>query len=514
MNPLRAPAGDLPFALSPRLRAALALALAVVLVLFGWLVSAHSVVALAALVFAAVFAAIVLIEDSVLYALPFVLILPNLGVMIPGLYAVLIWDAFTVGFFGGVIARRVLTGRAVVTIDPWFRRLLFLFVAIAAASLIQGVLAGAGVFMKGLKEVIRLVELTLFLVALASELTSEDRVLVLARNVVVAGVVSLVIALSCYVWFPDFIHQLMTLKRVYVLLGTYRLRMVSTAGDVAETAQFFLMMLGIAGYFAFRGAARARPLGLLAAGGFLVAVFLTYNKGTWLALLVGMGIAIVRGGSRHRGPAVLAVVLVLAAVLLLFQVRDEENVDILASDLAHVTRSSGLIRIQRWFALQNVLTRHPLLGVGYNTFAYIYGEYSTEPGAGRPYGHPHNLFADILAGTGLVGFSAFMMMGLRLARLARRNTAEAPTPRLRDLSFTLYVVLWFFLAGNMATSYLFKPEHPAFLMAMVAAMILAIHRLALAAGPPAPDTPPASGRLRGTRPVAPERPSPAAGSGR
>ena len=486
MNPLRAPAGDLPFALSPRLRAALALALAVVLVLFGWLVSAHSVVALAALVFAAVFAAIVLIEDSVLYALPFVLILPNLGVMIPGLYAVLIWDAFTVGFFGGVIARRVLTGRAVVTIDPWFRRLLFLFVAIAAASLIQGVLAGAGVFMKGLKEVIRLVELTLFLVALASELTSEDRVLVLARNVVVAGVVSLVIALSCYVWFPDFIHRLMTLKR----------------------------MLGIAGYFAFRGAARARPLGLLAAGGFLVAVFLTYNKGTWLALLVGMGIAIVRGGSRHRGPAVLAVVLVLAAVLLLFQVRDEENVDVLASDLAHVTRSSGLIRIQRWFALQNVLTRHPLLGVGYNTFAYIYGEYSTEPGAGRPYGHPHNLFADILAGTGLVGFSAFMMMGLRLARLARRNTAEAPTPRLRDLSFTLYVVLWFFLAGNMATSYLFKPEHPAFLMAMVAAMILAIHRLALAAGPPAPDTPPASGRPRGTRPVVPERPSPAAGSGR
>jgi O-antigen ligase len=500
MNALRAPAVGLSVGRSAGARVALGIGLAAFLVACGWVVSTHDVLVLGGLILACVFAATVLVENAVLYVLPLTLVLPSLGLMVPGLYAILVWDAFTIGFAGGVIARRVLTRRAVLTVDPWFRRLLLLFIAVAAASLIQGALAGAGVFMKGLKEVIRLVELAVVLFALAGELTSEDRILILARNVVLAGFASAVIALACYFWLPDFLHNLLSLKPVYVLLGTFRLRLVSTAGNVAETGQFFLMMLGFSVLYLFRASARARPLALVAVGVFLAAIFLTYNKGSWLALLVGLGIAVVRGGWRHRVPAALAVIVALAAVLVLVRARDDQKADIFATDLERVSRSSGSIRIQRWLALSNILTRQPVFGVGYNTFAYLYGEYSVEPGAGRPYGHPHNLFADVLAGTGLVGFAVFMAMGLRLARLARSNYAQAPSRRLRDLSFTLYIIFWFFIGGNMATSFLFKPDHPAFLMTAVAAMILAIHRLPDEAAPQDAPSPPSRNR-NGRRPV-------------
>jgi O-antigen ligase len=492
VNRIRLPgsaAGQTP---SPGARVAAALLAAGFLVGAGWLVSANRFGLLTALLVATGFVAVVLIEDAVLIALPLAMILPNLGLDVPGPFAVLMWDAFAAGFVGGVVARRVLRRRPLLVVDPWFRRLLLLFVGVAAASLLQGVLGGAGVLLSGLKEWIRLVELALLVVALSGELSTTQRVLALARNLLIAGVASLAIALVAHFWFADPFYRVMTLERTYVLLGAFRLRMISTAGNVAETGMFFLMLAGMAAYFARRGPAAARPLALLATAAFLTAVALTYNKGTWLALPVGLGMVVLRGGMRRRGIALAGIAVLFAVGLLFVRVPAGGEVGGFATDLAAVTRSSGLLRFQRWLALQNVLTRHPLLGVGYNTFAHVYGEYSIEPGAGHPYGHPHNLYVDVLAGTGLLGFAAFAAMGARLLRLSVRNLRDVRDPRLRALSLALHGVLWFFLAGNLATSFLYKPVHPAYLTATVAAMVLAIRRLgasdpgAAAPGLPAP----------------------------
>lgn len=93
---------------------------------------------------------------------------------------------------------------------------------------------------------------------------------------------------------------------------------------------------------------------------------------------------------------------------------------------------SGAIRTIVWQGAINVWKRYPLLGSGVETFAYSY--YKDRPLAHNMvsewdflYNKAHNEFLNYLATTGIVGFSAYLLMIGWIYVWSMRNAHHAPT---------------------------------------------------------------------------------------
>lgn len=419
-------------------------------------------------------------EKSVYYILPLLFVMPNRGMDIPGPFAVLMWDFFTVGFFGGLMVRRFLAKKKLLTMDSWTQRLLFLFIILAAESVFLGGLNNPSIFMFGFKEIIRLLELSLVIIGMTAILDTEEKIIFLVRNLVIASAFSLTLALLGHFVITDIFYPVIELQEQYVLLGTYRMRMASTAGNVAQTGIYFLMSMGLAAFwFKRQGIFKSGILALVLVVALSFGILLTFNKGTWMAAFTGVAIMLYYSKIRFQRLLLILAFVALLGVVIFYQIQTEGQFSVIATDLSTVVKRSGTVRIQRWLALGNVLTSHPLLGMGYNCFAFLYGEYAVEEVASNLYGHPHNMYVDIMAGTGLLGFTAFILLGIRLFMLSLRNMKNAATSSLRSLSFFIHLNLWFFFAGNMTASFLFKPVHPANLMAVFAGIILAIQNISI-----------------------------------
>ena len=75
-------------------------------------------------------------------------------------------------------------------------------------------------------------------------------------------------------------------------------------------------------------------------------------------------------------------------------------------------------RLVLWRAAMRMWAERPLLGVGADNFRLLYGRYSSLRTA-DPRVHSNNMYIEVLAGTGLIGFGAFIWVGVRSARAAR-----------------------------------------------------------------------------------------------
>ena len=60
-------------------------------------------------------------------------------------------------------------------------------------------------------------------------------------------------------------------------------------------------------------------------------------------------------------------------------------------------------------------SERPLFGVGPDNFRLLYGRYASLRTA-DPRIHSNNMYVEVMAGTGLVGFAAFLWLGIRSAR--------------------------------------------------------------------------------------------------
>ncbi|MEQ1909409.1 MAG: O-antigen ligase family protein [Vicinamibacterales bacterium] len=72
-------------------------------------------------------------------------------------------------------------------------------------------------------------------------------------------------------------------------------------------------------------------------------------------------------------------------------------------------------RLVLWSAAMRMWSERPLFGVGPDNFRLLYGRYATLRTA-DPRIHSNNMYVEVLAGTGLVGFASFLWLGLRSAR--------------------------------------------------------------------------------------------------
>lgn len=80
-------------------------------------------------------------------------------------------------------------------------------------------------------------------------------------------------------------------------------------------------------------------------------------------------------------------------------------------------------RLALWGAAGMMFLGHPVLGVGFGNYRSLYGDYI--PGARPDELDAHNLYLEFLAETGVVGFTAFLVLMLTFARMALNLAGRA-----------------------------------------------------------------------------------------
>jgi len=157
-----------------------------------------------------------------------------------------------------------------------------------------------------------------------------------------------------------------------------------------------------------------------------LALLLTFSKG---ALFLGLPAALLvvfwqwqRQTGRRLWPWLAGVVALAGSALLLIL-----NYPPLAGRL-DVGGATSVFRLQLWQASLNMITEHPLLGVGLDNFLYAYrGRYIFEGAWQEPYlNHPHNILLDFTTRLGLLGLLAGIWLLGSLARHLWQRTRQVP----------------------------------------------------------------------------------------
>lgn len=145
-----------------------------------------------------------------------------------------------------------------------------------------------------------------------------------------------------------------------------------------------------------------RLLGFVTACSAVAAVFLTQSRGGLLALagilLIAVWLLVPRLITRVKVlcGSVLAAILVLPPLLNHFE------------RLQGVDDATELSRLAVWQAAVRIFLGHPLLGVGYGNYRFLYADFV--PGAVPGKLDAHNLYLELLAETGIVGFLVFIVL--------------------------------------------------------------------------------------------------------
>jgi O-antigen ligase len=161
-------------------------------------------------------------------------------------------------------------------------------------------------------------------------------------------------------------------------------------------------------------------LGLVCAFTAAVAVLLTQSRGGLLALaglfIIAVWLLVPRVTTRIKLVCVVALAGLLLIPPLLNHFDRLENVD----DFA---------RLAVWQAAVTMFMDHPLLGVGYGNYRFLYADFV--PGAVPGRLDAHNIYFQLLAETGLVGFlSFFALLGVFYALALKAIRKDDPFTRI------------------------------------------------------------------------------------
>jgi len=411
-------------------------------------------------------------------ALPVVIFLPNIGKDIPGPFALFLHDLYILGLFGLYASRQIARGERIVKLDRRAFLWLSAFVLLAGVSLIKAAMLERWIFMTGLKDWIRLVELGLMTVTLAGIMDTAKTTQRMLKVTLAAGSAALAVAFWAYIADSDAFYGLMNLKRSTVQLGDLHYRMISTMGSAAHTGVAFATLAALATVLL----RREYGVWVIGLGAALIAaslgcVLLTYTKGTWVAFPLALLVLWASGRLPRIWLYAVGGLLIVGAVTLVMFWPSELDPGVVVTDFFRVSRSSAEVRLDRWASVQNVLLRDPLIGVGYNVFAYVYGRYAIDPSVPFDYGHPHNMYVDVLTGTGIAGLVAFLGLLGRVLGIARGLGRKAGlSARSAALGRACYLALLVFLGASLFNSFTFKAGRAAMLLFLVISIILALDR--------------------------------------
>jgi putative inorganic carbon (HCO3(-)) transporter len=261
-------------------------------------------------------------------------------------------------------------------------------------------------------------------------LVRSERLEALVRALIVAtGFVALYAAYQFFGRKLDLPYTFVNVRRPLTSLphGTTYLRVNSTLTEASPLAQYLVtgLLLGLVwlrspasrpGWISARGSAL-----LTAATGAVVAATLSVAAGIACALYAPVVLALGGRRWRRRIAVATACVLVAAIVIVLPHYRGG------GSDPRDVVKAQRYVREGFWTAAVDMAKDHPF-GVGVGNFPFYYPVYA--PLAGRyeyqvAVSDAHNVFLDVAAETGVVGFLLFVSFYAAMFLAAIRGVLRA-----------------------------------------------------------------------------------------
>lgn len=152
-------------------------------------------------------------------------------------------------------------------------------------------------------------------------------------------------------------------------------------------------------------------------------VIISWSRGAWLGFAVAMLIVVVLLPRRRWFSAVVLAVLIIgggfvwssgrlptaiterisSATQELFNIQDVRGVDITPDNYAVVER------LAHWQAALNMASAHPFLGIGFGNYEAAYDQYRILNWR-EPLGHAHNYYLNVLAETGIIGLTCYIVL--------------------------------------------------------------------------------------------------------
>lgn len=219
------------------------------------------------------------------------------------------------------------------------------------------------------------------------------------------------------IFLPHFAQLVYPDARVYVDWDEQGHRLVSTVLDpnLAGSMIMIVLLVHLAQLAGGEPVAAWKPMLLFAA---LVA---TLSRSSFLGLLVGgTMILAVRGVSRRllRTGGLIAVLLLAASPQILAYARSFGKLGLDASALG---------RMAQWVRALTVFIDHPIIGIGFNTYAFVQEHYGyTRMGAATYSTDGGLLFVAVM--TGLVGLALYLLMLALVIRRCRRVWRNPAAP--------------------------------------------------------------------------------------
>ncbi|KMO87013.1 polymerase [Megasphaera cerevisiae DSM 20462] len=182
-----------------------------------------------------------------------------------------------------------------------------------------------------------------------------------------------------------------------------RRRMYSTLYNPNLLSAFMLMLMGLAASLTL-GTRHAWHRGLYLGLLFLLTLclILTYSRGAWISVC-----ALVFFFGLVWDKRVWLLLLLLPGILFFYH---GGVADRLLSIFSHSGADTSVsMRLDMWTAAVSMIADHPFLGIGWGAFKYVYPVYNELiQQAGITIFHAHNMFLNIFAETGILGFFFFM----------------------------------------------------------------------------------------------------------
>jgi hypothetical protein len=257
-------------------------------------------------------------------------------------------------------------------------------------------------------------------------------------------------------------------------LTTVRVAGTLASANVAGTFTMFMSLITI-GLFLTRGHLVDQRLALAGLGVGVVAMILTYSRGSWIGF--GIGLVIILAVATVRGVAQREVTLILLGGIIVASLFANPIINRFMGD----DRGSAASRIYQAKAAFNIIQAHMFTGIGASNQIFVLRDYlPVELMGDRNIYLIHNKFWSIWAETGLFGFLALIWFLLALAGQAIRTVITSVDP---------YVVI--FIASLLAAgiAYTFRLTNDPFdgrpevqLLWFLAALIAVTARLAKETG--------------------------------
>ena len=417
-------------------------------------------------------------KASLLWLAPIAVCVPNMGLDIPGSWAISIEDAFSLAAFAALVSRTIMTKQPFLSRGAPVLLPLIVFWTIAVVSLFKVTLISPENMIYIVKDLLRLTMLVMFYITMVDAVRTKANVLLVIRVLLLLAVPMAIISWYIYLTKSEFFYYILTMKPAYIFYRTKILRMISIMGSTSFTGLYYAVILALA--MTYPGWLRGKRFTLpkyAFTGLVLSCLVFTFNRGTWVGVILGLVLILFLGKMTWRKVMVLFTLVSGMIVVASGQFFSRFDVEQRLSAAVEVSRSSGMARLVRWKSSINVILDQPLLGVGYNNYAYVYGRYTIEQGVVPTYGSPHNMYVDLVAGVGIVGLAVFFLFLWRLWKMHLSNLRDSRDPDLRNVSLGLLLVFAFFLGASGFDSFLFKPHHTTYVIFLLWALTTAIWRM-------------------------------------